>query len=157
MFRTATPPVSTARRLRAALPPDRTEFSARPMAELPDESTTDRSPRLASVGPAPLAYASVKSNVKWGTDAARMVVIGNSSFALDGSIEVQANRDFYLNCALWLSGDEATEAIVAKTINSGSLIIRGNEFTGLALLCVAVLPGLAFLAGFVVWVRRRNR
>ena len=109
------------------------------------------------VGPAPLAYASVKSNVKWGTDAARMVVIGNSSFALDGSIEVQANRDFFLNCALWLSGDEATEAIAAKTINSGSLIIRGNEFTGLALLCVAVLPGLAFLAGFVVWVRRRNR
>lgn len=109
------------------------------------------------VGPAPLAYASVKSNVKWGTEAARMVVIGNSSFALDGSIEVQANRDFFLNCALWLSGDKGTETIASKTINSGSIIIRGSEFTGLAVLCLAVLPGLVFLTAFVVWVRRRNQ
>lgn len=109
------------------------------------------------VGPAPLAYACVKSNVKWGTEAARMVVVGNSSFALDGSIEVQANRDFFLNCALWLSGDEGTQTIASKTINSGSIIIRGSEFTGLAVLCLAVLPGLVFLTAFVVWARRRNQ
>jgi len=109
------------------------------------------------VGPAPLAYASVRSNVKWGTEAARMVSIGNSSFALDGSIEVQANRDFFLNCVLWLSGDTGIESIASKTINSGSLIIRGSEFTGLAVLCLAVLPGLVFLSAFIVWARRRNR
>lgn len=109
------------------------------------------------VGPAPLAYASVKSNVKWGTESARMVIIGNSSFALDGSIEVQANRDFFLNCALWLSGDKGAETIASKTINSGSIIIRGSEFTGLAVLCLAVLPGLVFLTAFVVWIRRRNQ
>lgn len=109
------------------------------------------------VGPAPLAYASIRSNVKWGTEAARMVSIGNSSFALDGSIEVQANRDFFLNCVLWLAGDSGSETIAAKTINSGSLIIRGSEFTGLAALCLAVLPGLVFLTAFVVWARRRNQ
>lgn len=109
------------------------------------------------VGPAPLAYASVKSNVKWGNEAARMVVVGNSSFALDGSIEVQANREFFLNCALWLAGDEGSEQIASKTINSGTMIIRGSEFLGLAVLCLAVLLGLAFLTAFIVWARRRNR
>lgn len=109
------------------------------------------------VGPAPLAYASIRSNVKWGTEPARMVIVGNSSFALDGSIEVQANRDFFLNCVLWLSGDTGNETIASKTINSGSLIIRGSEFTGLAVLCLAVLPGLAFLSAFAVWARRRNQ
>jgi len=109
------------------------------------------------VGPAPLAYASVKSNVKWGTDAAHMVIIGNSSFALDGSIEVQSNRDFFLNCAKWLSGDQGSGVIASKTINSGSLIIRGSEFTGLAILCLVVLPGLVFLSAFIVWARRRNQ
>lgn len=109
------------------------------------------------MGPAPLAYASVKSNVKWGQDAARMVVVGNSSFALDGNIEVQANRDFFLNCASWLVGESKSDVIASKTINSGALIIRGSEFTGLSILCVAVLPGLAFLTAFIVWMRRRNQ
>ena len=109
------------------------------------------------MGPAPLAYASVKSNVKWGQDAARMVVVGNSSFAIDGNIEVQANRDFFLNCASWLVGENKSDVIVSKTINSGALIIRGSEFTGLSILCVAVLPGLAFFTAFIVWMRRRNQ
>lgn len=109
------------------------------------------------VGPAPLAYASVKSNVKWGAEAARMVVVGNSSFALDGSIEVQANRSFFLNCALWLAGDAGSEQIAVKTINSGAMIIRGSAFLGLAVLCLIVLPGFAFVTAFVVWARRRNR
>jgi ABC-2 type transport system permease protein len=108
-------------------------------------------------GPAPLAYASVKSNVKWNEDASRMVVIGNSSFALDGSIEAQANREFFINSALWLIGDRETDIIASKAINAGAIIIRGDEFTGLAVVCIAVLPGLAFAAAFIVWIIRRNQ
>ncbi len=109
------------------------------------------------LGPAPLAYASVKSNVKWGQNAARMVVIGNSAFAYDGNIEVQANRDLFLNCVLWLSGSREADVISSKAINSGAIIIRGSEFTGLAVLCIAILPGLAFIAAFAVWMIRRNQ
>lgn len=109
------------------------------------------------LGPAPLAYASVKSNVKWGNNAARMVVIGNSSFIYDGNFEVQANRNFFLNCTSWLSGDRETDIISSKVINSGTIIIRGSEFTGLAVVCIAVLPGLAFIAAFAVWMLRRNQ
>lgn len=109
------------------------------------------------LGPAPLAYASVKSNMKWGEDPARLVVIGNSSFAHDGNIEVQANRELFMNCALWLAGNREPEVIASKSINSGTIIIRGSEFTILSILCVAVLPGLAFIAAFVVWILRRNQ
>lgn len=109
------------------------------------------------MGPAPLAFASVKSNVKWGQNAARMVVIGNSAFSYDGNIEVQANRDFFLNCVLWLSGSREADVISSKSINSGTIIIRGSEFTTLAVLCIAVMPALAFIAAFVVWIIRRNQ
>jgi hypothetical protein len=109
------------------------------------------------LGPAPLAIASVKSNVKWGQNAARMVVVGNSAFAYDGNIEAQANRDFFLNCAFWLSGSRDTDVISSKAINSGAIIIRGSEFTSLAIVCIAVLPGLAFLAAFAVRMFRRNQ
>lgn len=109
------------------------------------------------LGPAPLAYASVKSNVKWGEDSARMVVIGNSAFACDGNIEVQANRELFLNSTLWLSGSREADVISSKSINSGAVIIRGSEFTNLAILCIAVLPGLAFIAAFVVRMIRRNQ
>lgn len=109
------------------------------------------------IGPAPLAYASVKSNVQWGNDPARLVIVGNSSFAYDGNIEIQANRDFFLNSALWLIGNREPEVISSKVINSGTLIIRGDEFTGLAILCVFILPILAFAAAFLVWFSRRNR
>lgn len=108
-------------------------------------------------GPAPLAYASVKSNIQWGEDSAHLVVIGNSSFALDGNIEAQANRDFFMDCALWLVGDHEQDVIASKAVNSGAIVIRGSEFTGLAIVSIAVLPGLAFLAAFLVWITRRNR
>ena len=97
------------------------------------------------LGPAPLAYASVKSNVQWGQNASRMVIIGNGAFACDGNIEVQANRDFFLNCAMWLSNSRDADVIASKTINSGAMIIRGSEFTGLAILCIAILPALRSL------------
>lgn len=109
------------------------------------------------MGPAPLAYASVKSNTKWGEDPAHLVVIGNSSFSQDGNIEVQANRELFVNCVLWLTGDRETEVIASKEINSGTIIIRGSEFTTLAILCLVALPGLAFVMAFVVWMRRRNQ
>jgi ABC-type uncharacterized transport system involved in gliding motility auxiliary subunit len=123
-----------------------------------DMSITDTSQTENDyIGPAPLAYASVKSNVKWGQKAARLVVIGNSAFAQDGNIEVKANRDFFLNCVYWTSGSRDSDAIASKSINSGAMIIRGNEFTGLAIVCIAVLPSLAFIAAFVVWTIRRNQ
>lgn len=108
-------------------------------------------------GPIPLAYAAVGSNVKWGNDPCRLVVIGNSSFAHDGNIEAQANRDLFVNSISWLQGDRNSDIIASKQINADRLIVRGNEFTKLAVICVAVLPLLAFGAALAVWAIRRNQ
>lgn len=109
------------------------------------------------MGPIALAYASTRSNVQWGEEAARIVVIGNSSFAYDGNIQVQANRDLFTNIISWLLGDRGGDVISSKIINAGGLIIRGNDFTKLAIICLAVMPGLAFLAAFAVWLLRKNK
>ena len=108
-------------------------------------------------GPMPLAYAVTRSNVKWGNDAARVVVIGNSSFAYDGNIEVQANRDLFLNCVNWLQGGRDSDLIASKVINADRLIIRGDDFIKLTVICMGVLPGIAFLGALAVWVLRRNQ
>lgn len=108
-------------------------------------------------GPIPLAYAAVGSNVKWGNDPCRIVVIGNSSFAYDGNLEAQANRNLFLNSVSWLQGDRNSDIIASKQINADRLIVRGNEFVKLAIICVAVLPLLAFGAAIAVWGIRRNR
>ena len=108
-------------------------------------------------GPMPVAYAVSRSNVKWGNDAARVVVIGNSSFAYDGNIEVQANRDLFLNSINWLQGGRESDLIASKVINADRLIIRGDDFVKLAIICMGVLPGIAFLGALAVWALRRNQ
>ncbi|MEG0251095.1 MAG: GldG family protein [Christensenellaceae bacterium] len=108
-------------------------------------------------GPIPLGYASTRSNVKWGNDEARLVVIGNGSFAYDGNIEVQANRELFVNSVNWLLGDRENDVIASKVINSSSLIIRGTDFSRLAMICLVAMPGIALLAAFLTWLIRRNR
>ncbi len=108
-------------------------------------------------GPVPLAYSAVVSNVRWGKPAARVVVIGNSSFAYDGSIEVQANRDLWVNCINWLQGGRDNQVIASKAINANRLVVRGNGFIKLSIICLGVLPIIAFGSALAVWALRRNQ
>ena len=108
-------------------------------------------------GPVPLAYAAVISNVQWGKPASRAVVIGNSSFAYDGSIEVQANRDLWINSVNWLQGDRTGQVIAPKVINANHLVVRGNTFVRLSVVCLGVIPLVAFIAALAVWALRRNQ
>ena len=108
-------------------------------------------------GPIALAYAATVSNVKWGNSAARAVVVGNGSFVYDGNIEAQANQDFFLNSLNWVVGSHESQFIPSKVINADRLVITGSSFVKLAVICVAVLPMIAFAGGLFVWFYRRNQ
>jgi len=108
-------------------------------------------------GPVPLAFAAVISNYRFGGTTAKVVVIGNASFAYDGNIEAQANGDLWVNAITWLAGDRSVDNIAAKPIGASRLIIRGDDFVRLSIICLFVIPLVAFGSAIAMWALRRNR
>ena len=116
---------------------------------------------LAQVGTSAVAVVAERG-AGAGDDLAirptRIVAIGDSAFAMNGSLVVRANanRDFILNCAAYLSGTDVIEAQgdVADGLSTG--LDRTGRFRHMVL-SVAVLPGFAFLVLVLEVVRRRRR
>ncbi len=89
-------------------------------------------------------------------DEARLVVIGNSTFATDGAFDQQLNGDIFLNSVNWLGqGNDATLSIRPKTVTDRRLAITGQQAVGLGIFSLLVLPvtGLV-LAILMAWRRR---
>lgn len=126
---------------------------ARADVSIPDENKTSRDVS----GPIPLGMAASRSNEGSGNISSRIVVLGDATFACDGNVTVQANGDLLLNSVNWLLGGRERELITGKVINSDVMIVRGNEFVRLAVICCAVMPMLAFCGAFLLWRLRKNR
>ena len=89
-------------------------------------------------------------------DESRLVVIGNTSFAIDGSFDQQLNGDVFLNTVNWLGQEsDATLSIRPKTVTDRRMAMTGQQAWGLSLFSLLVLPvtGLA-LAILMAWRRR---
>ena len=116
---------------------------------------------LAQVGASAVAVVAERG-AGAGDDLAirptRIVAVGDSSFAMNGSLAARANgnRDFFLNCAAYLSG---TDVIVAQGDVVDGLVTgldRTGRFRHLVLSVIA-FPGFAFLVLVLEVVRRRRR
>jgi len=107
-------------------------------------------------GPADVAFAVVRNNAAYGAPDTRIVVIGNSGFLAEKYVNTQANLDFFINSVNWVQGSRTVNTIRPKEINADTLDITGRDFLGLGIVSVLVLPALAFMAAFLVWLSRRN-
>ena len=144
---------------------DKDEVSVTPLMASSEKSwirndmtvTSDTPTQADLTGPIALGYAAARSNVRWGSPASRAVILGNGSFCYDGNLEVQANGDLFTNSVGWLVGSGQSEAIAAKVINADQLIVNSTDFIKLSVICVAVLPLIAFFGALGVWVLRRNQ
>jgi ABC-type uncharacterized transport system involved in gliding motility auxiliary subunit len=120
-------------------------------------------------GPLTLGVALTRS-IKTGTPAstpsptpspaaekeARLVVIGNSTFATNGAFEQQLNGDVFLNSVAWLSQrDTSILSIRPKEITNRRLPVSTTQGRLLSLVSMGVLPALAFSAAAWLWWRRR--
>lgn len=87
---------------------------------------------------------------------ARLVVIGNSSFATDGLFNQQLNGDVFLNAVSWLSQqDDVTLSIRPKTVTNRRIVLPPQQQILLSVLSGLVLPLLGFGTAFGLWWRRR--
>jgi ABC-type uncharacterized transport system involved in gliding motility auxiliary subunit len=85
----------------------------------------------------------------------RFVVVGNSSFIDNGSIQLYGNSDLFLNMLAWLSADEDLISIRPKDPEDRRIQLEQGQMNTVIVVSQFVLPLIAFVAGIVVWRKRR--
>ena len=98
----------------------------------------------------PLAVAAVATAGK-----TRLVVFGTSSLASNQFLNIQGNRDLFLNTVSWLAEQEDLISIRPKDSRQTPVMLTALQGQAVFLLPVVVLPGMALIAGIVVLARRR--
>ncbi len=98
----------------------------------------------------PLTVAAVATK-----DKARLVVYGTSNLAANQFLNLQGNRDFFLNTVSWLAEEEDQISIRPKDAKQTPVFLNSNQAQLVFLLPVLVLPGLVLVGGIVAVVRRR--
>jgi ABC-type uncharacterized transport system involved in gliding motility auxiliary subunit len=100
-------------------------------------------------GPLPVAVVVTK-------DKARIVVYGTSNLATNQFLNVQGNRDFFLNTVSWLAEEEDQITVRPKDTKSSPIFLSARQGHVVLLLPLVVLPGLVLAGGIVALVRRRG-
>lgn len=104
-------------------------------------------------GPVSLAVAADNSNTK-----ARVVVVGNSGFAINAYITRYGNEDFLVNSVDWTAKQDNLINLTPKNTTQRVLAPPQTYTMGLILLgSVFVIPGFVVALGIIVWVQRRRR
>jgi ABC-type uncharacterized transport system involved in gliding motility auxiliary subunit len=108
-------------------------------------------------GPVTIAVAieSAKKTPATGK-AARIVVVGNSRFATNGSIGNAGNTNLFLNAVNWLAGQERLVGIAPKTPEQASLALTRAQVNRIGLFTILGMPVFAIALGIWVWYRRRD-
>ena len=88
--------------------------------------------------------------------AFRLVVVGNSRFAANGTIGNAGNANFALNAINWLAGQERLVGIAPKAPEHASLALTRPQVNRIGLFAIVGMPVFAILLGVWVWYRRRD-
>jgi len=92
----------------------------------------------------------------WGKGDARVVVYGSTEFADNQYVTQFFNRDFFINSADWLTGEENSISIRPRSIRASRFRLTEGQFSIVFAFAVLMLPELLLIAGIVVWWERRN-
>ena len=99
----------------------------------------------------PLTLAAVATK-----DKARLVVYGTANLAVNQFLNVQNNRDFFLNTVSWLAEQEDQISIRPKDTKAAPVFMTSQQSQALFWLPVVVLPALVVVGGLTTVARRRS-
>lgn len=89
-------------------------------------------------------------------ERARLVVIGDSSFADNANLRVQGNLQLLLASVLWLTEQEARIALPPRPDRNDPVVFTPSTIRGLRIVVLGVLPAIFFLVGgWMLWRRSR--
>ncbi len=109
-------------------------------------------------GPFDLAYAVTYSTYTDTSHTTKVVISGNY-YMLSGDVDNLVNgsgSNFIMNAVKWLDEGAEPISIKSKSISSEALVIAEGEKTKIQIISWGIIPGVLFLCGFAVWIRRRN-
>jgi ABC-type uncharacterized transport system involved in gliding motility auxiliary subunit len=98
----------------------------------------------------PLTVAAVATK-----DKARLVVYGTSNLATNQFLNLQGNRDFFLNTVSWLAEEEDQITVRPKDARQNPIFLSARQGQLVFWLPVVVLPGIVLAGGIAAFVRRR--
>lgn len=105
------------------------------------------------MGPLNLAVAGVNN-----TTQGRIVVIGDSDFAVDQNFVAYGNGDFILNSIDWAAEQENLINLTPKQTTQRLLVVPERMTMGLILFgSIFLLPGVIILTGITVWIQRKRQ
>lgn len=129
------------------------------------EGELDFDPEAAPTGPYTLGVALSRpvagaepdpENPDASPPEARLVVIGNSTFATDGLFDQQLNGDVFLNAVNWLGQqNDAALSIRPKEVTNRRIVMTVQQQIGLGVFALLVLPVVGFALALVMWLKRR--
>ncbi len=104
-------------------------------------------------GPVPLAVAGLNPTTK-----GRVVVVGNTNFAINKNYSAFGNGDFIINSIDWGAQQDKLINLTPKKTTQRILVPPQNLIMNLLVLgSVILMPGLILIAGIIVWSQRRKR
>jgi ABC-type uncharacterized transport system involved in gliding motility auxiliary subunit len=104
------------------------------------------------MGPLSLGVAASK---QVGDKTARLVVIGNSTYASNGAINQSSNGDLFFNSVDWLAADQNLISIRPKTAANRHVNLTDSQAMALRWADIFALPGLVLVGGIAIWWKRR--
>jgi ABC-type uncharacterized transport system involved in gliding motility auxiliary subunit len=119
---------------------------------LPKEDKITFDPKVDVRGPLALG---VSGSRKVGDKNARIVVIGNSQFAMNPYLTQLRNGDLFYNIVDWLAADDNLISIRPKTTTNRRVTLSAAQASALKWLDQIFLPGIVILAGIMIWWKRR--
>jgi ABC-type uncharacterized transport system involved in gliding motility auxiliary subunit len=114
----------------------------------------------------PISIAAAVSGAATSTDASkpaddapkpetRLVVFGDSDFAANSGLNIQGNRDLFMNIVGWLSQQESLISIRPKDADDRRITLTATQQANINWLSLLIIPGAIFGTGIYNWWRRR--
>jgi gliding motility-associatede transport system auxiliary component len=105
-------------------------------------------------GPVPIA-AVVTKDAGEGKKA-RLIVFGDSDFAINANFSNAGNGNLFINIVKWLARDENLISIKTKDPTDRPITMTESGGRTVGFIAVILLPGAALLSGVMVWLKRRK-
>lgn len=109
-------------------------------------------------GPFTLATAITDSSYTDTSHTTKLVVV--SSFYMlvpdADSMVSGGNTSFLLNCVNWLNDENTSIYVSPKSLEGTTIMIDEGSIGKIKVVSWVIIPGVLFLAGFIVWLRRHN-
>ncbi len=111
-------------------------------------------------GPFDIAVAVTDSTYTDKAHSTKLVITGASYYLIEPNTDAMVNNadsTFVVNGINWLNDSEDTVVIPSKSLQDNSIIVDASTAGIIKLISWGIIPGAIFLAGFIVWLIRRNK